>query len=186
VLKVAIYVLQSVKGVALLGLYQVRPSKNIFWNNKLIKPIETTKIPKQAVPFILLMDPDHYAIKDKFMMDKKNNYKYCVVGGSHPACARLDLVKENPHFDAVHPMQVWIVVGVSIQEATALAWSHNVDNEFRSSRTIIQRMIYLYMRYLGNNRKEDMATGGSLLVFFLYHLRTGVYKQWPFLFGEFN
>jgi hypothetical protein len=46
---------------------------------------------------------------------------------------------------------------VSIQEARALAWGHNVDNEFRSSMTTIQRINYLHMRYLENNRKGDMT-----------------------------
>jgi hypothetical protein len=46
---------------------------------------------------------------------------------------------------------------VSTQEARALAWGHNVDNEFRSSMITMQFIHYLHMRYLENNRKEDMA-----------------------------
>jgi hypothetical protein len=46
---------------------------------------------------------------------------------------------------------------VTVQEARTLAWSHNVDNEFRSKMTTIQSINYLHMRYLENNMKGDMA-----------------------------
>jgi hypothetical protein len=73
-------------------------------------------------------------------MDKKDKYKYYVIGGNHSAYARLDLSKANPHLDFVRRIHAWIVAGVSIQEARALAWGHNVDNEFRSSMTTIQQI----------------------------------------------
>jgi hypothetical protein len=80
-----------------------------------------------------------------------------VIGGNYFAFARLEFSKANPHLDSVHRIQAWIVVGVSIQKARALAWGHNVDNKFWSSMTTIQRMNYLHMRYLENNQNGDIA-----------------------------
>jgi hypothetical protein len=73
-----------------------------------------------------------------FIFAKKNDYRYYVVNGNHSACARVDLAKANPKFDALRRMQAWIVASLTIQEARALARSHNVDNKFRSKMTTIQ------------------------------------------------
>jgi hypothetical protein len=63
-------------------------------------------------------------------MDKKDEYKYYVIGGHHFACARMELSKANLHLDSLRRIQAWIVAGVTIQEARTLAWGYNVDNEF--------------------------------------------------------
>jgi hypothetical protein len=78
-----------------LGPYQVRPVHKYFLE-QLRKWMETTVVSKQAVPFVLLVDPDQCATRENFVMDKKNDYKYYVVDGNHFACARLDLAKANP------------------------------------------------------------------------------------------
>jgi hypothetical protein len=88
-------------------------------------------------------------------MDKKDKYKYYAIGGNHSACAWLDLA--NPHLDSMRWIQAWIIADVSIQEARALAWGHDVDNEFWSSMTTIQRINYLHMKYLKKNWKGHMA-----------------------------
>jgi hypothetical protein len=124
------------KGQGLLGPYQVRPVLKYFLE-QLKKRMETTRVFKQVVPYVLLVDPDQCATREEFMMDKKGKYKNYVIKGNHSACAWLDLAKANPYLDSVRRIHAWIIAGVSIQEARALALGHNVDNEFRSSMTTI-------------------------------------------------
>jgi hypothetical protein len=123
------------EGHGLLGPYQVR--------------LECPEVFSRTI--------DQCATRKEFQMDKKDKYKYYVIGENHFACAQLDLAKANLHLDSVRRTQAWIVARVSIQEARALAWRHNMDNEFRSSMTTIQWINYLHMRYLKNNWKVDMA-----------------------------
>jgi hypothetical protein len=75
--------------------------------------------------------------KEDFVMAKKNTYKYFVIGGNHSACAKLDLAKANPHYDPYKRVLAWIFVGLSVNDARQLAWGYNIDNEFRSTMTMI-------------------------------------------------
>jgi hypothetical protein len=136
--------------------YQLRPVQKYFLE-QLKKRMETIGVSQATVPFVLLVDPLQCAKRKKFQMDKTNQYKYYMIGENHFTCARMDLFKANFHFDSLRRRQAWIFPDVTIQEARALAWRHNVDNEFRSKMTTIQRINYLDMKYLENNRKEDMA-----------------------------
>jgi hypothetical protein len=144
------------EGQGELGPYQVRPVQKYFLE-QLRKRMEATRVSQATVPFVLLVDPKLCPTRADFQMDKKDEYKYYVIGGNHSACARMDLSRANPHLDSLRRIQAWVVAGVTVQEARTLAWGHNVDNEFRSKMTTIQRINYIHMRYLENEMKGDMA-----------------------------
>ena len=48
------------------------------------------------VPFIDMVDPEECATKDAFDVRKHEQCNYYVIGGSHSAEARRQLVKEHP------------------------------------------------------------------------------------------
>jgi hypothetical protein len=64
--------------------------------------MEITGVSKQTVPFVLLVNSHQCATRKEFQMDKKNKYKYYVIGRNHFAYAWVDLAKANLHLDSVH------------------------------------------------------------------------------------
>jgi hypothetical protein len=101
------------EGLGELGPYQVRPVQKYFLE-QLRKRMEATGVSQTIVPFVLLVDPKLCPTRDNFQMDKKDKYKYYVIGGNHSACAWMDLSRANPHLDSLCRIQAWIVAGVTV------------------------------------------------------------------------
>jgi hypothetical protein len=114
----------------------------------LTKRVELQGVSNLASPFVLLVDPEKVKTKEEFVMERKNRYKYYVLGGNHFACAKINLVKANPHYDPYRRVSAWIFAGLSVSDARQLAWGHNIDNEFRSDMTTIQRVNYVHRRFV--------------------------------------
>jgi hypothetical protein len=83
------------EGQGELGPYQVRPIQKYFLE-QLRKRMEATEVSQGTVLFVPLVDPKLCPTRDDFQMDKKDKYKYYVIGGNHSACDRMDLSRTNP------------------------------------------------------------------------------------------
>jgi hypothetical protein len=78
--------------------YQVWPIQKYFLH-ELTKRMELQGVSNLTSLFVLLVDLVLVKRKEDFVMAKKNQYKYYMIGGNHSACAKLDLAKANLHYD---------------------------------------------------------------------------------------
>jgi len=108
-----------------------------------------------ATPFVLLVDPTLCPTREEFDMSHKNDYRYYVIGGNHSACAKADLALTNTQFGVYRRVSAWIFAGLSVAEARNLAWCHNIDSEFRSQMSTIQRVNYIHLRFMENGGESD-------------------------------
>jgi len=129
--------------------YQVRHIQEYFLE-QLTKRMGVFGASALATPFVLLVDPDMCASREEFDLAKKNEYRYYVIGGNHSACAKADLALTSPQYGAYRRVSAWIFAGLTVQEARNLAWGHNIDSEFRSQMSTIQRLNYIHLRFLEN------------------------------------
>jgi hypothetical protein len=113
--------------------------------------METIGVSKVVGPFLLMVDPAMCNRKEDFDMQKKNEYKYLILGGNHSAYARMDLIVASPDYSTYKKIQSLIFVGLNNVQARTLAWTHNIDNEFKSNMTLIQKIMYVHLRFVENN-----------------------------------
>jgi hypothetical protein len=137
--------------------YQVRTIQKYFLQ-ELTKRMELQGVSNLAPSFVLLVDPGVVETKHKFVMAKKNTYKYFVLGGDYSACAKMDLARAHPHYDPYKRVSAWIFAGLSVNDARQLSWRHNIDNEFRSTMMTIQRIKYVHMRFVefGEQQSQEL------------------------------
>jgi hypothetical protein len=108
-----------------------------------------------ALPFVLLVDPKECDSREKWEHSKKDSYHYFVIGGNHSACAKADLALVHPNDRQFRRVTAFIFVGLSIQDARNLAWCTNIDSEFRSQMSTIQRVQYIHLRFVENGCKSS-------------------------------
>ena len=82
-------------------------------------------------PFIVMVDPNECSSKQDFDVRKHDQYNYFVIGGSHTAQARRQLVREHPTTYFFKYAECKIYVGLTTEEAKLLTCDHNNDNEYR-------------------------------------------------------
>jgi hypothetical protein len=116
--------------------WQIRPVQKWFVF-KLRDKMEIVGVNKVVGPFLLMFDPTMCSIREDFDVQKKNQYKYQIIGGNHSAYARMDLTAASPNYSAYKRIQSWIFVGLNNVQARTLAWIRNIDNEFKSNMTLI-------------------------------------------------
>ena len=134
--------------------YQVRHIQPYFLE-QLTKRMSVFGASFLATPFVLLVDPDMCPTREEFDMSQKNVYKYHVIGGNHSACAKADLAVTNRQFGAYRRVSAWIFVGLTVAETRNLAWGHNIDNEFRSQMSTIQRVNYIHLHFMKNGGESN-------------------------------
>ena len=93
-----------------------------------------------VVPFIVLVDPDECDKVEKFDIRRHDQYNYFVMGGSHSAEARRQLIKEHPTTYFFKYAECKIYIGLTVEEAKLLAWDHNNDNDYRQKMSSIERI----------------------------------------------
>jgi hypothetical protein len=113
--------------------------------------METVGVNKVVGPFLLMVDLALCSRRKDFDMQKKNQDKYQILGGNHSACARMDLTSASPDYSADKRIQSWIFVGLNNVQARTLAWTHNIDNEVKSNMTLIQKIMYVHLRFMEND-----------------------------------
>ena len=101
-----------------------------------------------VVPFIVLVDPDECDKVEKFDIRRHDQYNYFVIGGSHSAEARRQLIKEHPTTYFFKYAECKIYVGLTVEEAKLLAWDHNNDNDYRQKMSSIERIRFFHHEYL--------------------------------------
>jgi hypothetical protein len=136
--------------------YQIRPIGEYFLQQLRLR-FETQGVSSNTAPFVLLVDPKDCPTKEDFDVTRRDTYKYYVIGGNHSICAKLDLAKIKPDYAPYKRVQAFVYAGLSVAEARNLAWGHNIDSEFRSSMTTIQRVKYIHTRLLENGGEPSLA-----------------------------
>ena len=134
--------------------YQIRPIGEYFLQ-QLRRRFETQGVSSNTAPFVLLVDPEQCKTKEEFDVDLRDTYKYYVIGGNHSLCAKLDLAKIKPDYAPYRRVQAFVYAGLTISEARNLAWGHNIDSEFRSTMTTVQRVKYIHTRLVENNMEAN-------------------------------
>ena len=112
-----------------------------------------------VVPFIVMVDPNDCASIQDFDVRKHDQYNYFVIGGSHSAEARRQLVREHPTTYFFKYAECKIYVGLTTEEAKLLAWDHNNDNDYRQKMSSIERIRFFHHEYLDAKDR----TGGTKL-----------------------
>jgi hypothetical protein len=82
-----------------LSPWQMRPVQKWFVS-KLIDKIETIGVSKVVGPFLFMVDPTMCNRREDFDVQKKNQYKYQILGENHSACARMDLTSASSDYSA--------------------------------------------------------------------------------------
>ena len=101
-----------------------------------------------SVLFIVMVDPEECPTIESFDVRKHDQYNYFVIGGSHSAEARCQVVKDHPTTFFFKYDECKIYVGLTIEEAKLLAWEHKNDNEYRQIMSSIERIRYFHHEYL--------------------------------------
>ena len=101
-----------------------------------------------VVPFLVLVDPEECDRVEKFDIRRHDQYNYYVIGGSHSAEARRQLIKEHPTTYFFKYAECKIYVGLTMDEAKLLAWDHNNDNDYRQKMSSIERIRFFHHEYL--------------------------------------
>ena len=135
---------------AALPPYQIRHIQSYFLA-QLTQRMKIRGVNPLALPFVLLVDPRECDSREKFDFLKLDQYHFYVIGGNHSACAKADLALVHPNDKQFRRVTAWIFAGLSIQDARNLAWCTNIDSEFRSQMSTIQRVSYIHMRFVENN-----------------------------------
>jgi hypothetical protein len=143
------------EGQGVLPDWQIRPVSKWFVA-QLREKMETVGVSKVVGPFLLMVDPAMCSRREDFKFEKKNEYRYRVLGGNHSACARADLTAAKPDHSGYRRCQSWIFVGLDTKDARMLAWTHNIDNEFRSNLSLIQKLNYIHLKFVENEYKATV------------------------------
>ena len=106
-----------------------------------------------VVPFIVMVDPEECPTIESFDVRKHDQYNYFVIGGSHSAEARRQLVREHPTTFFFKYAECKIYVGLTTEEAKLLAWDHNNDNDYRQKMSSIERIRFFHHEYLNVKQK---------------------------------
>ena len=106
-----------------------------------------------VVPFIVMVDPDDCSCLEDFDVRKHDQYNYYVIGGSHSAEARRQLVREHPTTYFFKYAECKIYVSLTMDEAKLLAWDHNNDNDYRQKMSSIERVRFFHHEYLDVKQK---------------------------------
>ena len=106
-----------------------------------------------VVPFIVMVDPLECTKLEDFDVKKHDQYNYFVIGGSHSAEARRQLVREHPTTFFFKYAECKIYVGLTTEEAKLLAWDHNNDNDYRQKMSSIERIRFFHHEYLDGKNK---------------------------------
>lgn len=138
-----------------LPLYQVRHIQTYFLS-VLTKRMKLSGASPLAQPFVLLVDPRECRTREDWDFAKKDEYHYYVIGGNHSACAKADLALLQPNNRQYRRVTCFIFAGLTVSESRNLAWCSNIDSEFRSKMTNIQRLQYIHMRFVENGCKSNI------------------------------
>ena len=106
-----------------------------------------------VVPFIVMVDPEECDNTEDFDIRKHDQYNYFVIGGSHSAEARRQLVREHPTTFFFKYAECKIYVGLTTEEAKLLAWDHNNDNDYRQKMSSIERIRFFHHEFLDCKQK---------------------------------
>ena len=73
---------------------------------------------------------------------------YYIIGGSHLAEARRQVVKEYPLTPFFKYAECKVYAGLTHEEAKLLAWDHNNDNDYRQKMSCIKWIRVFHHEYL--------------------------------------
>ena len=82
-----------------------------------------------------------------FQYSSSDDYTYYVIGGSHSAEARCQLVKEYQLTRFFKYAECKVYAGLTHEEAMLLAWNHN-DDDYRQKMSCIERIRFFHHKYL--------------------------------------
>ena len=106
-----------------------------------------------VVPFLVMVDPSQCPSINDFDISNPEKYQYFVIGGSHSAEARRQLVMEHPTTYFFKYAECKIYVGLTVEEAKLLVWDHNNDNDYRQKMSSIERIRLFHYEYLDSIRQ---------------------------------
>ena len=115
-----------------------------------------------VVPFIVMVDPNECANIKRFDVRMHDQCNYFVIGGSHSAKARRQLVKEHPMNIFFKYAKCKIYVGLTTKEVMLLALDHNNDDDYRQKRTSIECIRFFHHEYLDVKGKFDTKLHSEL------------------------
>ena len=115
-----------------------------------------------VVPFIVMVDPEECSDTESFDVRKHDQYNYFVIGGSHSAEARRQLVKEHPTTFFFKYAECKIYVGLTTEEAKLLAWDHNNDNDYRQKMSSIERIRFFHHEFLDYKQNSGVKVHPGL------------------------
>ena len=117
----------------------VRPVDELHVEN--IKNLMIQKPVNFSAPFLLLVDPKDCPTKEDWNPnpDVYRTWKYLVLGGNHGARAKLALFQTYKR-SIYAQVEAWVFAGLSKREQRILAWSHNIDQEYRKGMTNIDKI----------------------------------------------
>jgi hypothetical protein len=101
-----------------------------------------------VIPFLVMVDPTQCGDVGEFDAVNPKEYDYFIIGGSHSAEVRHQLVTEHPTTYFFKYVECKIYVGLTIYEAKLLAWDHNNNNDYRQKMSSIERIRFFHYEYI--------------------------------------
>ena len=83
-----------------------------------------------VVSFLVMVDPNQWPTQADFKYSSVDDYYY-VIGGSHSAKARRQLVKKYPLTPFFKYVECKVYACLTHEKAKLLAWDHNNDNDYK-------------------------------------------------------
>ena len=120
-----------------------------------VENIKTLMLQKPAnfsAPFLLMVDPKDCPTKQDWNPnpDVHKTWKYRVLGGNHGARAKLSLFNMYGK-NIFAQVEAWVFAGLTRREMRILAWSHNIDQEYRKNMSNIDKIRACHSLYMEDN-----------------------------------
>jgi hypothetical protein len=74
-------------------------------------------VSSNSAQFILLVDVDQCQTKEIFKSDKKEDYKYYIIGGNYSISAKLNLGKIKSNYSPFKGIQAFAYIGLMVLKA---------------------------------------------------------------------
>ena len=100
------------------------------------------------IPFLVMVDHDQCSTIADFKYSSADYYTYYVIGGSHSAEARRQLVKEYILTPFFKYLECKVYASLTHEEVKLLAWDHNNDNDYRQKMSCMEHIKFFRHDYL--------------------------------------
>jgi hypothetical protein len=107
------------------------------------------------LPFAVMVDPKMCPSVKEWDRQKKDEYRYIILGGNHLARAKVELCQAY-HSHIFREAESWIYAGLEKSECQKIAVAHNVDMEYKKNMSNIDRIRMCHKIFVAGGEKKGV------------------------------